>query len=204
MKAAKEHKPQQSRVIQKGKTILQLFEIGPPNFRSVTLIGQNGTCTFEECTYNSVKYECGENRCFGSETKNPAKWAGWIKNANGNRNATQMHVVNCRWGGSGEQDGKNLVPGSPSNNSHHYHDAEVIFDNYCFGGAHNNQALHDCLYECRVTPSYGQTINIQNSQVSFDDPKVEVRITDLKANKYIQDYSPIRDGVGILIRDGSI
>jgi hypothetical protein len=55
----------------------------------------------------------------GSREVNNHGWVGLLKNQNNGNNATGLHVVNANWGGSANALEGNLVPGTPSLNSHH-------------------------------------------------------------------------------------
>ena len=188
-------------VLKHRRTTIQKYELGTGQTRFTTIKGSNNkTCKFEECTYNYVKYNKNDIRQYGTGTKNPAAWAGWIRNQSNGNNASQLHVVNRRWGGLGDIDGKNIVPGSPAENSHHLHQAEVFFDNHCFGGSSGMVALRNCTYECWATPSYPDKIDVTHSNKLYDDPKIFVSITDRDLGTK-KDYSPLK-GTGLMICDG--
>lgn len=180
--------------------VVQRYTLGTGTTREVEIQGQRGKRKFEECTYNYVEYKKGEPRQFGTGTSNPAAWADWVKNKGKTRNATQLHVVNNRWGGLGGINGKNIVPGSPAENSHHYHQAEVYFDNYCFGSSSGSLALHNCKYECWATPQYGPAVDVKGGEQDYADPAITVRITDERGVPYTY-Y--VNLGGGLTLRDGS-
>lgn len=179
---------------------IQMYTLGTGNTRTVNIKGKNNNCSFEECTYNYIEYNKGDKRQQGTGTSNPASWAGWLVNRGRTRNATQLHVVNNRWGGLGGQSDKNIVPGSPGENSHHYHQAEFFFDEYCFGGSTGQTALHNCKYECWATPNYATSIDVSKGPIDFNDPTIFVKMTD--ENGSIQNYSPL-NGTGLTVGDGS-
>lgn len=179
-----------------GEGTVQLYSYGRGSTQQIKVIGKNDSNTFEECYYNSVTYKKGEQKRYGSETQNPAAWAGWLQNQKNGRNATQLHVVNARWGGEGGRDDGNIVPGTPAENSHHLHQAEKQFDK-CFDG--NDKAIDDCKYECTVNPDYGTTVSVKNGSVDCEDPTIRVDITTpLGTTNY-----PVTDGGGLRFVDGS-
>lgn len=178
--------------------LIQRYAYGHGTTRTVTVTGANGTHSFEECTYNSVTFNKGEAKPnSGTITKSPASWANWLTNKKGGRNATQLHVVNKRWGGRGEQDQKNIVPGTPAENSHHLHQAEKEFDK-CFDGS--DKAINNCKYECTVTPKYGTSVNVSGGSKDYGDPTISVDITD----NGVKVTHPVDDGVdGLTFKDAS-
>ena len=180
---------------------VQRYKLGTGQTRMVTLKGANDSCSFEECHYNYVEYNKGDARQAGTGTSCPANWAGWVKNKKGDRNATQLHVVNNRWGGLGGKDDKNIVPGSPAENSHHYHQAETVFDDVCFGGSSGKIAKDNCKYECWATPSYSANEDVSNGDLDFDDPKITVTITDNTGAK--TGYPVLNGAEGLALKDGS-
>lgn len=180
---------------------IQMYTLGTGTTRTVNVRGRNDSCSFEECLYNYVDYQVGDYRRDGTGTSNPAAWANWLVNRGRTRNATQLHVVNNRWGGLGGRTDKNIVPGSPSENSHHYHQAEVFFDNFCFGDSTGQTALHDCKYECWASPAYGTSIDVSNGSIDFNDPTIIVKVTD-SVTGFKNDYSPLT-GTGLTVKDGS-
>ncbi|QEY17609.1 hypothetical protein D0C16_17410 [Cellvibrio sp. KY-GH-1] len=165
--------------------------------RSVTVTGNSKTKSFEECTYNSVEYSAGDNLLTtGTGTETPANWATWLVNKKGGNNASQLHVVNRRWGGLGGRNDKNIVPGSPAENSHHLHEAEKEFDK-CFSAG---KAINNCKYECTVAPKYGQAVNVTGGPVDYGDPTITVSITDNGVKKAY----PVTDGAdGLTFKEGT-
>ena len=193
-------KSNQQFVLKDKRATIQKYQLGTGNTRWTTIQGSNNkSCTFEECLYNYVEYNKGDRRQYGTGTQNPAAWNGWIKNQANRNNASQLHVINRRWGGLGDRNGHNIVPGSPTMNSHHLHQAEVFFDDHCFGGSGGQTALHNCRYECWATPSYPNNIDVTDTDLLYNDPDIFVRITDSDLGT-IQDYSPI-NGDGLRICD---
>lgn len=153
---------------------IQRYAYGPGKTRTVTVKGKNQTITFQECLENSVEYKAGENARNGTITSSPADWANWVKNNDGTRNATQMHVVNRRWGGLGGQKDGNITPGTPAENSEHSHQVESVFDQTAFGVAKANgtAAVRDAKYVCRFIPKYSDTVDVSNGDKQFADPEV--------------------------------
>lgn len=191
-------------VLKHRRTTIQKYELGTGQTRFTTIKGNGKTCTFEECMYNYVEYNKGDKKHDGSGTQCPAAWADWIRNKNSTgNNASQLHVVNRRWGGLGGIDDHNIVPGTPAENSYHLHQAEVNFDNYCFGGLNGKTALHDCKYECWATPSYPKEINVTNSDYLYDDPTIFARITKFESNKS-KDYPIYTPKQSLFICDSSL
>ncbi len=156
---------------------IQFVTWGTPTTRKVTVTGKNLSNTFEECTYNSIDYKAGDAKLTDGTLTGTADWADWLLNGGNRNNATQLHVVNRRWGGKGEADGKNLVPGSPGLNSHHLHEAEKKFDDVCFGGTGGATAQQNAKYECTVVPTYGTAVDVKNGDVTHTDPKMTVTVT---------------------------
>lgn len=177
---------------------IQLYSYGPSTTRSVTVTGNSKTKTFEECTFNSVEFLAGEKKpSTGTATNTPASWAGWLTNKKGGNNATQLHVVNRRWGGLGGQADKNIVPGTPAENSHHLHQAEKEFDK-CFNSS--DKAINNCKYECSVAPKYGTAVNVTGGNVDYGDPTINVSIT----NAGVKTSHPVADGVdGLTFKEGN-
>lgn len=184
-----------------GEPPAQLYSMGTGTTENVTVKGKNSNVTFEQCRYNFVEYKSGEGKKYGSGTSSPASWAGWVKNKKGGRNATQLHVVNARWGGPGGKGDKNIVPGSPAENSHHLHEAEKKFDAVAFNNT--STAVQDAKYECWATPKYGTDVDLKGAGLDhkdFGDPTLKVRIT---TSAGATDY-PVTDGSeGLTIEDGS-
>lgn len=178
--------------------VAQLYTYNAGVTRTVTVTGNNGTNVHEECTSNSVEFSAGDKKPnTGTLTTAPAGWANWLTNKKGGRNATQLHVVNKRWGGLGGVGDKNIVPGTPAENSHHLHQAEKEFDK-CFDGA--DKAINNCKYECTVTPKYGNAVDVRGGNVDHGDPTISVDITD----NGVKTTHPVADGVdGLRFVDGS-
>ncbi|HEY1255731.1 MAG TPA: DUF4157 domain-containing protein [Terracidiphilus sp.] len=189
------------RLLANGNTVVQLYTYGSGTTRKVKVTGSSKDCTFEECTSNSVEYNQGDTKQKGSGTTSPAAWAGWLTVRNKSRNATQMHVVNARWGGEGGKDDGNIFPGSPAENSHHLHEAEKVFDKVCFGGSNGTTALVDCKYECKAAPDYTKNVDVTMGDVDVEDPTVTVKIDDLTNKK--QEAITVKDGTGLTFTDGS-
>ncbi|HEY8027583.1 MAG TPA: hypothetical protein VIF60_23790 [Burkholderiaceae bacterium] len=178
---------------------VQRYAIGTGATRNVTVTGANGSKTFEECTSNWVKYNAGDAMSTdGSTTKSPAAWANWLVNKKGGRNATQLHVVNARWGGPGGQDDKNIVPGTPAENSHHLHEGEKKFDADCFSDT--KTAQETATYTCTATPSYGNAIDVSGGSKDFADPTLTVSITTGAGTK-TANITPGSEG--LTFKDGS-
>jgi hypothetical protein len=192
------HQPTITPVGSQAKAI-QCYTYGTGTTRSVTVTGNNSkTKTFEECTYNSVEFIAGETKpSTGTATSTPAAWAGWLTNKKGGNNATQLHVVNKRWGGLGGQTDKNIAPGTPAENSHHLHEAEKEFDK-CFNSA--NQAINNCKYECSVAPKYGTDVDVKGGNADYGDPTISVKIT----NAGVATSHSVTDGAdGLTFKEGS-
>lgn len=203
MVVTKVYKPRQARAMspvssKKAKDTIQRFQMGPSRYRTVNLVGMRENCNFNECVYNSVEYRIGDIRRNGTMTQSPAAWNRWIKNTTGGNNATQLHVVNRRWGGLGGREQNNIIPGSPTLNSNHYNQAEKFFDTYCFGNF-GNVALHNCRYECFATPNYANNLNVTNIQMRCNDPNIKVTITDLDTQE--QNLIHVDNGTNIFIKD---
>lgn len=155
---------------------IQFVTLGTGTTRTVKVTGNSGSKSFEECTYNSVEYKKNDKKLDTGTGTGTASWAGWLVNAKGGNNATQLHVVNRRWGGLGGAGDKNIVPGTPAENSHHLHEGEKKFDDACFGGA-GSTAVQDAKYECTVVPDYGTAVDVTKGKVAHADPKMTVTIT---------------------------
>jgi hypothetical protein len=165
--------------------------------RTVTVTGNSKTKKFEECTYNSVEFLAGEKQpTTGTPTSTPAAWAGWLTNKKGGNNATQLHVVNKRWGGLGGQTDKNIVPGTPAENSHHLHEAEKKFDE-CFDGA--GKAKNNCKYECWAVPKYGTSVDVKGGNADYGDPTISAQITD---NGVTTPYAVTDGSDGLTFKEG--
>ncbi|MDF2177181.1 hypothetical protein P2G88_02845 [Aliiglaciecola sp. CAU 1673] len=177
---------------------LQRYTLGTGTTRNVTLTGANGNRTFEECTYNYVDYKNGDAKQAGSSTSSPASWADWVTNKKGGRNASQLHIVNRRWGGLGGQNDKNIVPGSPAENSHHLHEAEKKFDQIAFNNGSN--AVQDAKYECWAAPKYGTAVNVSGGNIDVGDPSLNVTIT---TGTGAQNFNVTDGSDGLTIKDGS-
>jgi len=117
-----------------------------------------------------------------------------LVNKKGGNNATQLHVVNARWGGLGGQKDKNIVPGTPAENSHHLHEAEKKFDEACFGSTAGATAIQDAKYECSATPHYGQLVDVSGGSKDFPDPALTVTIT-ANGSSTIYPVTPGADGL---------
>ncbi len=182
-----------------GTPPVQLYSYGSPTNRNVTVTGKKGSKTFEECTYNKVEYKANDAKKDGTATSTPANWADWLTNNDNTNNATQLHVVNKRWGGLGGQDEKNIVPGSPKVNSHHLHEAEKKFDETCFGGSAGQKALQDTTYECTATPDYGTAIDVKNGPEVKKDPALKIKISTSKGSESID----VSSGGGVSFKDAS-
>ncbi len=183
--------------------IAQLAKVGTGSTRNVTIKGKNDDKDFEECKYNYVQYNKGDAKIAGTGTKSPANWAKWVTNKKGGRNASQLHVVNKRWGGLGGQNDKNIVPGSPKENSLHLHNAEKIFDTVAFGGKGAN-AITNATYECWAKPSYGSSVDLSGGTASqdFTDPTLLVKITADSLTKPMLIPVPV-GSEGLTLKDGS-
>ena len=170
--------------------LVQLYTYGPGNTRIVVVNGAGSKKKFEECTYNFVEFNKGEKLPSTGTATGKASWKDLLVNVKGGNNASQLHVVNKRWGGKGGADEKNIVPGSPAENSHHLHEAEKKFDD-CFIG---NVAKDNCKYECWAVPEYNSCVNVSAGDLEFGDPTIKVRITSPGAkNNY--SVTPGPDGI---------
>jgi hypothetical protein len=182
---------------------IQRYAIGSGANRTVTVTGNSKSKSFQECTYNWVEYKSGDKiASTGTATTSPAAWATWLVNQGNGNNATQLHVVNRRWGGLGGTGDGNIVPGTPAENSHHLHGGESEFDMACFGTTHPGSsatAQQNAKYECMVTPSYGTAVDVKAGAVNVADPTMVVRITTSAGHV---DY-PIAPGGGMKFKEGN-
>ena len=185
------------------QSVAQMVTVGTGSTQNVTIKGQNSNKTFEECTYNYVEYKNGEGKVTGSGTKSPASWANWVTNKKGGRNASQLHVVNRRWGGLGGQADKNIVPGTPAENSHHLHEAEKVFDRVAFNNG--SSAVQDAKYECWASPKYPTSVDLSGSTSSTDyaDPQLTVKITAASLSGGSSTISITPGSDGLTLKDGS-
>lgn len=156
--------------------MIQRYEMGPNKKRTVNIYGKDGTIkSFEECLENKVSYKKGDDRRRGTET-GTAAWKDWIKDLGTGNNATQIHVVNKKWGGLGGQNDGNIVPGSQKLNSNHLNEAENKFEQICFES--QNTAICNCEYLCKVEPNYGDSIDLNCGEPKkYEDPQMTVTIT---------------------------
>lgn len=196
--SSRELKPLRSSSAAIQTKLIQRYSYSKGTTRIVNIQGASSkTRSFEECTYNSVEFKSGEKKPTSGTTTGTAAWEGWLKNKSNDNNATQLHVVNRRWGGLGGKDDGNIVPGTPAENSHHLHQGEKKFDE-CFDSS--NKAINDCKYECTATPKYGTSVDISGGDKQFGDPTLSVKITD---NGIATTY-PITDGSeGLVFKTGS-
>jgi Domain of unknown function (DUF4157) len=175
---------------------VQCYTYGADNqTRKVKVTGAKKDIEFEECTKNSVEFKAGDALPDTGTGTSEAAWAGWLTSKDSGNNATQLHVVNKKWGGLGETDGKNLVPGTHAQNMAHLHQAEKKFKN-CFDNS--NKAINDCKYVCEAQPDYGQNINVNGKTVEHDDPKLIITITD---NNVTNTY-PVDRQSKVVFKDG--
>lgn len=176
--------------------LIQAYSYSKGTTRKVKITGSNSSeREFEECTYNKVEFNAGDPKRDGSGT-GTAAWAGWLVNKKGGNNATQLHVVNRRWGGLGGKDDGNILPGTPAENSHHLHQAEKKFDD-CFDGS--NRAINKCTYECTATPKYGTSVDVSGGNQEYGDPTLSVTITD----GGVPTTYPVTDGAeGLVFKQG--
>lgn len=201
---AAQHQTQAATVATQAK-LIQCYTLGTGTTRSVTVTGSaSKSRTFEECTYNAVEYKLGDTiASSGTATASPAGWATWLTNKKGGNNATQLHVVNKRWGGLGGVSDKNIVPGTPAENSHHLHEAEKKFDLACFGMESppaGTKAIQDAKYECTATPSYGTAVNVATGAIDTADPTISVTITAASGGGTF----PVTTGTdGLTFKDGT-
>jgi len=198
--AAIDNEPLQNRIAN-GNTVKQLFTYQAGTVRDVTVKGKNKSVSFEECSYNSVEYKKNDPKNDEGTGTGTADWAGWLTSNSTKNNATQMHVVNRRWGGKGGAKDGNIFPGSPAENSHHLHEAEHKFDEVCFGGTSGKTAIANCKYECSATPVYGQTVDVSNGDKAVADAKVSVTITNFDDGSTA--VLPVKNGDGMTFEDGS-
>lgn len=193
---------EQTDLIPSSKTVqprlIQLYTYGKGTTRNVTVTGKGSkTRTFEECTYNFVEFKKGEKKPSTGTVTGTAAWEGWLKNKKGLNNATQLHIVNKRWGGLGGKNDGNIVPGTPAENSHHLHEGEKLFDK-CFNSS--DAAINDCKYECSASPKYPTAVDVSGGDKAYGDPTLTVKITD---NGSATIY-PITDGAdGLIFTTGS-
>lgn len=188
----------------RGDAPIQRYAIGSGSNRIVTLTGKNNkTRSFQECHYNYVEYKKGDQRgSGGTGTQNPAAWATWLVNQSNGNNATQLHVVNQRWGGLGGRTQGNIVPGTPAENSHHLHEGEKVFDATCFGHtgpSATDKAIQDAKYETYATPSYGSAVDVSGGPIDVADPTLTVVITTATGSK----SGTISAGGGLRLKEGS-
>jgi len=184
-------------------TAIQRYAMGTGTNRTVTVTGSSKSRSFQECTYNWVEYKSGDKIAgTGTPTTTPAAWATWLVNQSNGNNATQLHVVNKRWGGLGGTGDGNIVPGTPAENSHHLHQGERDFDLACFGTkspGSSATAQQYAKYECTVAPAYGTAINVSGGPVDVADPAMSVKITTLGGSTTY----PIAPGGGMRFEEGS-
>jgi hypothetical protein len=180
-----------------GAGIIQRYTYQAGTTRTVKVSGATKSRSFEECTKNSVEFSKGDKKPDTGTTTGTAAWADWLKNQTNSNNATQLHVVNRRWGGLGGSGDKNIVPGTPAVNSHHLHEAEVEFDK-CFDSSH--KAINNCKYVCSATPAYGTAVDVSSGDVHHNDPAISVAITD---NGSTTNHS-VTPGGGVTFKDANV
>lgn len=151
----------------------QLYTAGTPTTKKINNKAKTKSATI--CLENSVTYDKDDTKVDGTGTSTPAQWDGWIQEDYGsNLNATQMHVVNSRWGGKGDSASGNLVPGTASMN-HHHTGQEHKFDTECFGGTNKTKAIKKCTYKCKMKDS--SHFDTADAGGKKEDPALEVVVT---------------------------
>lgn len=110
------------------RNILMRHAIGPSSFQEIT--GPSGQKA-NICTSNTVRLDSFDSldqlyKDIGSQPQWPAEWAGWLIDKSTGNNATQCHVINQNFGGSGKHLDHNLHPGSHTLNDNHKYQMENI------------------------------------------------------------------------------
>ena len=154
------------------RNILMRFAIGPSSSEEIKgPFGQKANI----CTSNKVRLDSYDNlnqlyKAVGSRPQWPAKWAGWLLDEGNGKNATQCHVINQNFGGSGKHLDHNLHPGSQTLN--HYHETQMedviktVFENNVKGkeGTHLE-------FTCNFQPSFNTNVPLSVGQ-HIDDPTI--------------------------------
>lgn len=185
-----------------GGAPVQLYSYSAGTVSPVTITGSGGKkVTFNQTATNSVSYTAGEKyaQAGGSGTTTPAMWDTVLRDVGTGNAATQLHIVNQEWGGSGAQDGGNIFPGSQSLNGHHKKQENAF--RKLFTGA-SGTAPVDMTYTCTASglPSNHTFVSGATGDVALNDPTVTVTVTDNTNSKVLLN-DPVSPGRNLTLKD---
>ncbi|GAB5419140.1 MAG: hypothetical protein Crog4KO_06480 [Crocinitomicaceae bacterium] len=140
----------------------------------------NKTVNWTESVDAEVRWNKGDKMDPNSQGSSRVKnhgWKGLIKNQDNNNNATGLHMVNAKWGGSADANDGNLVPGTPSLNGHHKrieNEVHNLFNN------NGGKAPDKLVYKAEAYTPYPQTLDLSKSksgkEVRYHDPKINCTV----------------------------
>lgn len=185
-----------------GGAPVQLYSYNPGTVSPVTITGSGGKqVKFNQTATNSVSYLAGETYAHsgGSGTTTPAMWESVLKDDGTTNAATQLHIVNEQWGGSGKQDGGNIFPGSQSLNGHHKKQENAF--RKLFTGA-NDTAPVPMTYTCSASglPGDHTFLSGATGDVALADPTVTVTVRNDANNQQLL-QQPVAAGKNLKLKD---
>ena len=183
-----------------GGAPVQLYSYSAGTVSPVTITGSGGKkVTFNQTATNSVSYNAGEKyaQAGGSGTTTPAMWDTVLRDVGTGNAATQLHIVNQEWGGSGAQDGGNIFPGSQSLNGHHKKQENAF--RKLFTGVRGTAPV-DMTYTCTASGLPSNHTFASSADVALNDPTVTVTVTDNTNSKVLLN-DPVSPGRNLTLKD---
>lgn len=116
------------------------------------------TNNWNRCTSSTICIPPHTMPMKGSGTSGIAPWNGVLLDAgySSDRNATRLHVINSNFGGSGDNNGGNLHPGSQRLNKNHLYQAENVLKNLLSDENLDNESLYyTCTFDWNPKSVYG-------------------------------------------------
>lgn len=186
-----------------GGAPVQLHSYSAGTVDQVTITGSGGKqVKFNQTATNSVSYLAGEAyaQAGGSGTTTPAMWETVLRDDGTGNAATQLHIVNQEWGGSGAQAGGNIFPGSQSLNGHHKKQENAFRKLFTGGGG--TTAPVAMTYTCTASglPGNHTFVSGATGDVALSDPTVTVTVRD-DTNSKILLNDPVSPGKNLKLKD---
>ena len=148
---------------------IQRWSFLDKKYSSITLPDGNHASI---CTSNTVvlyHYD-SLNLANGSAPEYPAEWDGWLLDKGNGNNATQCHVINQNFGGSGKHLDHNLHPGSHTLNDNHKSQMENIIKKAFKEDVKGKEGTH-LEFTCNFQPSFNTNVPLSLGQ-QIDDPTI--------------------------------
>ena len=187
------------------RNILMRYAICSTSYKEIT--GPSANLKANICTSNTVRLDGFDDLDYlydnvGSPPQWPAEWAGWLIDENTKNNATQCHVINQNFGGSGKHRDYNLHPGSQTLNHNHETQMEGIVKQVFVNKVQKQKDVH-LEFTCKFRPSFNTDVPLLQGQ-HIDDPTITGfysihNSSGMKKNVKTESLSTVSKGRGMYV-----